>query len=180
METENQNRISHNIHNIRDHRDGHRQARIFLCPKYGRSRIKNCNKRKRKGCIQEVYLGISHYFRFHFSEDQMQQWNLKYHTDYSQYYSNRRDNKNQLFCRIGGIFCIFLSHVLGTDDGSSCCQCGKHLDHQHINRIHQRYRRDSRRSHVADHHRICRSHQRIQNLFHNHRHQQCPQLFVSK
>ena len=47
--------------------------------------------------------------------------------------------KNQLFCRIGGIFCIFLSHVLGTDDGSSCCQRGKHLDHQHIDRIHQRY-----------------------------------------
>ena len=56
----------------------------------------------------------------------------------------------------------------------------KLADQQDIDGIHQRYRRKSRRSHITDHHGICGSHYRIQNLFQHHRHQKITDHPVGK
>ena len=77
-------------------------------------------------------------------------------------------------------FHIFPSKILGTDDGTACCQRRKHLNNQHVDGIHQRNRRNSCTSHVADHHTVHGSHQGVQQLFHHQRYQQYLQIVVGK
>ena len=75
---------------------------------------------------------------------------------------------------------IFLAYVLGADDGSSCCQCGKCLNDQDIDGIHQGYGGYGCGAYVADHHGIDSSHEGVQYLFKNNGHQQAPEHFVCK
>ena len=69
-----------------------------------------------------------------------------------------------------------MADVLGTDNGSSCCQCLEDLDDKHINGIGQRNRGDGGTSDAGYHHRVSHTHKRRKQLLDNQRNQQFPEI----
>ncbi|SCH97971.1 Uncharacterised protein [uncultured Blautia sp.] len=180
MKYPDQNRISPNIHDIGNHGNRHGPLRILLSTEYGSRRVICCYKRKRQCCKKEICFRSTHDICFYRSENKPQQRFLKNKTDCRYRYRNCSDNKQHLSCRHVCFLIIFLTDILGTYNGTSCCQRRKGLDQKYIDGVYQRHRRKSRRSHIADHHGICGSHYRIQNLFQHNRNQKITDHPVGK
>ena len=69
-----------------------------------------------------------------------------------------------------------MTDVLGTDNGSACCQCLEDLNDEHIDGIGQRNRGDGGTSDAGYHHRVGHTHKGRKQLFDNQRNQQFPEL----
>ena len=69
---------------------------------------------------------------------------------------------------------------MGTYHRTAGSKSEKRLHNQHIDGIHQRYRRDCRRSQIADYKGIHTSHKRIQELIQSQRDQKSGKFSIIK
>ena len=65
--------------------------------------------------------------------------------------------------------------VLGAQDRSAGRERGKNLNEQHIDRIHERDRRDRGAPDARHHHCVHHTHERIQQLLQHQRHKKSPE-----
>ena len=179
-EAENQYRVSNDVHHVADRGYDQRKARIALHAKQRRASVVQRDEGIGSRCDQEIGNRRIHYIPFNRAENQPQQRPVQRDTHDGNQHGYRQHRKEHLARVFGGFIIIAAPQILRADDRAAGRQRGKHIDHQHVDRIHQRYRRYRRRARVADHQRIRRAHQRCKHLFDHQRNDQFSNLLFCK
>ena len=160
-----QDGISRHIDDIHDNRNPHGNLRVSHSPENGSSSIIESNKWDRSRHDHQVRVCMPHNVRLDLAENAVEDPVFAGVDDEGDHHRTDGDKPHKLLCRLAGLLLPLLSQILARHHGAAGPQCGKHIDEQHHDIVHQGHPGHGRLPHAGHHDAVRHSYKDSQHLF---------------
>lgn len=160
-----QDGISRHIDDIHDNRYPHGDLRVSHSPENGRPSVVESDKGDGGGHDHQVGVRMPHDVRLDLAENAVQDPVFAGVDDEGDHHRTDGDKPHKLLCRLAGLLLPLLSQILARHHGAAGPQCGKHIDEQHHDIVHQGHPGHGRLPHAGHHDAVRHSHKDSQHLF---------------